>query len=49
MKQLKETEQKGVFLPMLLRALTVSSFGSVLTGTGEIRVCEGIVREGENF
>ena len=49
MKQLKETEKKGVFLPMLLRALTVSSFGSVLTGKGEIRVCEGIVREGENF
>ena len=42
MKQLKETEQKGVFLPMLLRALAVSSFGSVLTGKGEIRVCERV-------
>ena len=42
-------EQKGGFLPKLLRTLATSLLGSALTGRGVIRTGEGTIRAGENF
>ena len=41
-------EQKGVFLPMLLRTRAAGSLGSALTGKG-VRAGEIVIRLGENF
>ena len=42
-------EQKGRFLPILLRSLAASMLGSALTGRGVIRVGEGTIRAGGFF
>ena len=42
-------EQKGGFLPMLLRTLAIALLGSALTGKGVIRAGEGVITAGENF
>ena len=42
-------EQKGVFLGMILRNLSASLLGNILTGKGTIRAGEGTIRARENF
>ena len=42
-------EQKGRFLPMLLRTLAASILGNTLTGKGVIRAGEGTIRVGQYF
>ena len=42
-------EQKGQFLPMLLRTLAASILGNTLTGKGVIRAGEGTIRVGQYF
>ena len=44
-----KTEQKGVFLPMLIGTLAASMLVSALTRRGVIRAGEGTIRAGENF
>ena len=53
---MKQKEQKGWFISMLLGALAASMLGSALTGRGviragkdTIRAGEGTIRPGENF
>ena len=42
-------EQKGVFLGMILRNLSASLLGNILTGKVTIRAGEGTIRARENF
>ena len=42
-------EQKGVFLGMILRNLSASLLGNILTGKGTIRAGEGTIRAREKF
>ena len=42
-------EQKGVFLGMILRNLSASLLGNILTGKGTIRADEGTIRAREKF
>ena len=42
-------EQRGRFLPMLLRTLAASILGNTLTGKGVIRAGEGTIRVGQYF
>ena len=42
-------EQKGRFLPMLLRTLAASILGNTLTGKRVIRAGEGTIRVGQYF
>ena len=46
---MKQKEQKGGFLGMLLRTLGASLLRNFLTGKGTIRTGEGTIRAGENF
>ena len=45
----EEKEQKGRFLPMLLRTLAARILGSALSGRGVIGAGEETIRAGENF
>ena len=44
-------EQKGRFLPVLLRTLAASTLGNALRGQGKMSMwaCKGVVRAGQNF
>ena len=51
MKQIKikQKEQNGGFLPMLLGTVTTSMLGSILTGGAVIRADESTIKAGKNI